>query len=613
MARRNSINQTYVQDMLDLWSRNQTKRAKYRRNLRCYLHTYGFALTNLKDTSVAGYYSNSSFDSEEDTSSGIQENIVKSTIDTLVAIMAAQKVRPFFNTVNGTFKDIKMVKAAQQFFDDLFDEQNLHKTITQCFRDACIFDTGVIFIDPYTKTVTRTMPWQIAFDQREASYNNLTRAVLKQENFPVTLIPFEEVRKKVNEMPIGSDVTYYKYWNLNDGILAHYIPELDFYKEEAWKPNVLPFIFLHYELPIKSASSSSIVDILWGIQEAIDALIVKIKDASQLSSPLKFFVPEQSTIKTSKISNRVGEVITYTALPNQTTAPVVTATEPFMDPQWLQLLDKLKEDAYELVGVSQLSASMQKPKGLNSGVAISTMEDIELGRFEVQSDMVIRAYTDIAKLCIAVFPEDEPILPPNRWREDIKWSDIVSAQDQMIIQFSSAENLSKDPQTRSQQVLMLVQMGVIPQSRVAALMEIPDAVQGYSLANNSINAVMKVIDDCLSTGNMNVPDYVDQESLMNEILNTQLSLYAAKGVDNQEDIDRLQELYQVVATMVQNQQTNAEMAASAALMQELQQDLSDPNGQINTMMNQAAMMPDEEEMDMTNITDNNIGEQQAYE
>lgn len=594
--------QLYIEDIEHLWGRGQTKRAKYRRNVRCYLHTYGFAMTNLDDTSVAGYYSSSRYDTEEDTSSGIQENVVKSCVDTMVAITAAIKARPFFNTVNGTFADIKLVKAAQQFFDDLFDEQNLHRTIVQAFRDACIFDTGIIFVDPATKTVTRVMPWQISFDQREASYNNLTRCVMKQENYPITLLPFaSELKKQCKDLPISSDVTYYKYWNLNNGVLCHYIPELDFFKEEEWIPNTLPFIFMHYELPIKSASSSSMVDVLWGIQEAIDALIVKIKDASQLASPLKFFVPEQSTIKASKITNRVGEVITYTALPNQTTAPIVTATEPFMDPQWLQLLDKLKQDAYELVGISQLSASLQKPKGLNSGVAISTMEDVELGRLEVQSDMIIRTYTDIAKLCIAVFPSNEPILPPNRWREDIKWEDIVAAQDQMIIQFSSAENLSKDPQTRAQQVLMLVQMGVIPQSRVSSLMEIPDAVQGYSLANNSINAVMKVIDDCLTHGIMNVPDYVDQESLLNEILNTQLSLYAAKGTNNQDDIDRLQQLYEIVASQQQKQMTDAEMAASAALMQEVQQDLANPNGQINSAMNQAAMTSEEDEMETNNL------------
>lgn len=581
------VNQEYIDDMMSLVDRNGNRRNKYRRNLRAYLHTYGFGMTNINDTAVAGYYSSSQYDTEEDTSSGLQENVIKSALDTLVAIMAAQKVRPFFNTINGTFKDIQIVKQAQQFFDQLYDDQDVHRTVINAFRDACIFDTGVVYIDYVGKSIHRVMPWQINFDNREASYGQLTRLVWKMENYPVTILPFADQKLKKAISDKRQDCTYYRYWNLNDGKLIHYIPEFEFYKEETWDKGVLPFIFMNYEIPIKSASSSSIVDILWGIQDAIDAILIKIKDASQLSTPLKFFVPEQSTIKVNKLSNRVGEIITYTALPGQSQAPIVTATEPFMDPQWQELLAKFKQDAFELVGVSQLSAQMQKPKGLNSGVAISTMEDIELGRFEVQSDMLIRTYTDIAKLCMEVFDPEEDILPSNRWRDSIKWADIVEAKDMLIIQFSSAENLSKDPQTRSQQIMTLVQMGVIPQSRISMLMEIPDAVQGYSLSNNNINAVMKVIDRCIEYDEMDYPDFIDDESLQNEILNTQLSLYAGNYENNKDDIEKLNRLYQLSAEKQMRSQTNAEMSAVTQLSNEVNADLADPNGQINTAIQEA--------------------------
>lgn len=580
-------NQEFINDIEYLVSRNGSKRGKYRRNLRAYLHTYGFAMTNIDDTSVAGYYNSSKYDDEEDTSSGIQENVIKSVIDTLTSIMAAQKVRPFFNTVNGTFKDIQIVKQAQQFFDQLFDDQDVHRTVISAFRDACIFDTGVIYIDRVGKSIERVMPWQINFDQKEASYGQLTRLAWKMENYPVTLLPFTDAKlKKAITDNKRQNVTYYRYWSLNDKKLVHYIPELDFYKEEAWEENVLPFIFLNYEIPIKSASSCSMVDILWGLQDAIDAILIKIKDASQLAAPIKYLVPDTGGINVNKMTDRTAEIMTYTPLPNQTNVPVEVVTAPFMDPQWQQLLDKFKQDAYEMVGVSQLSSQMQKPKGLNSGVAISTMEDIELGRFEVQSDMIIRSYTDIAKLCIALFDENEDILPQNRMRDSIRWYDIVEAQDQLIIQFSSAENLSKDPQTRAQQILMLVQMGVIPQTRVASLMEIPDAVQGYSLANNNINAVMKVIDNCIEKDDFNVPTYVDNETLMNEILNTQLSLYAGNYEKNREDLAKLDRLYQICAEKSMQSQTNAEMTAVQTLQNELSEDMANPNGQIPTAINQ---------------------------
>lgn len=575
--------QEYKDDITYLDNRNGTRRAKYRRNLRAYYHTYGFGMTNIDDTAVAGYYSSSDTDVEEDTSSGIQENVIKSCIDTLVSKIASQKVRPFFNTVNGTFRDMQIVKQAQQLFDALYDEQNVNKIISDCFRDSGIFDTGIIYVDKETKKISRVMPWQISFDNKEASYNSLTRLLWKMENYPVTLLPFNSK----NIQNIRQSVTYYRYYNLNDKRLVHWVPELDYYREEVWDRDVLPFIFLFYDDPIKSGSTTSIVDQLWGLQEAIDAILVKIKDASQLSSPLKYFVPENSTIKVKKLTNRTGEIITYTALPNQTTSPITTAVEPFMDPQWTQLLDKFKQDAYEQCGISQLSATSQKPQGLNSGVALSTMEDIESDRFEIQLNNVIRTYTDLAKLCIALFDENEDILPANRLRQSIKWADIVQAQEQLVVQFSAAENLSKDPTQRAQQVNMLVQMGVIPQSRVTALMEIPDSVQGYSLANNAINAVMSVIDDCLEKGVMDIPDYIPTQMLKEEIMNTCLSLRGANNDENKADIEKLLQLYEIVMGKEQDSMTSAEMMAVQTLQNELMQDLQNPDGQINSQINKA--------------------------
>lgn len=586
--------QDFINDMEWLVNREGARRQKYRRNLRVFYHTFGIGMNNIDDTSVVGYYSNSQHDTEEDTSSGIQENIIKSCIDTLVSKIASQKVRPFFNTVNGTFKEMRIVKQAQQFFDQLYDDQNVNKTVTKAFKDACIFDTGIIYVNPDTHRIERVLPWQVAIDSREASYNGLTRLVWKKENFPVTNIPFTDNKLKKQVVNTQQQVTFYEYWNLNEGKKVYYIPEMDFYKEEAWDKNILPFVFINYDDPIKGNSSVSIVDLLFGIQDEIDSLIVKIKDASQLSSPLKYLVPENSSVKVNKLTNRVGEVITYSALPNQTTPPVVAVTEPFMDPQWISLLDKLKQDAYELCGISQLSATSQKPQGLNSGVALSTMEDIESDRFEVQLNSIIHTYVDIAKACIALFDPNDSILPENRLRKGFTWGDIVEAQNQLVIQFSAAESLSKDPQTRAQQILMLVQMGVIPQNRIAALMEIPDTVQGYSIANNSIEAVMNVIDECIEDNNFEVPDFIPTDMLMQEILNTCLSLSSSnQDGRNQEDIDKLTQLYQLCAMKNNEAQTSAEMAAVGSLTNELMADMQNPNGQFNTAI-QGAMQASEQ-------------------
>ena len=547
--------------MFKLESYYGSLKSKFLRNYFLAENSMLLSLDSLTDDAVAGFYNNGRFEVEEDTTVSIQENIIKSCISTLVSKIASQKVRPFFNTVNGSFKDMQIVKAAQQFFDALYDNLNVNKVVSDAFKDSCIFGRGVVYIDKEEKAIKRVLPWQVFIDPREYSYGHLTKVAWKRTQFPVSLLSFEPDREL-------DFVTLWKYWDLNKRKLVTYIPELEYYKEEVWDANVIPFFIMNYESPIKGTNCQSICDLLMGIQLEIDALLVKIKDASQLTPANTVFVPENSNIDANKLSNRVGEVVTYYA-PQMTGEPIHVATPAFIDPQYLQLLDKFKQDAYELVGISQLSATSRKPQGLNSGVALNTIEDIESDRFETQLNQVVRAYVDIAKMCIAVFPPDEDILPPNRLRQSIKWADIVQSAEMMDIQFSAADALSKDPSTKLQQLQALYQAGIISQSRIAQLMEIPDINSGYSLANNALNAVLQVIDDCLVRNIFEVPDYVPSQMLQEEIINTMLSLKASNNVNNAVDIQKLMKLYSISDKKNVDAMTSAEMAAVSSLQQEM--------------------------------------------
>lgn len=567
------VNSKYVAELKNIWNKGGTYRSKCRRNLRMYEYSPTISMENLTDEEVVGYYQQGRFDIEDDTTSSVQQNVIKTCIDTLTSKIASKKVRPFLNTVNGSFRDMQIVKQAQLYFDQISDEQNWNKQITLAFKDACIFDRGVIYIDVKNKVAKRVMPWQIQVLSSEASYNDIKHLVWKQD----------DVISKDN---INKYTTVWHYWNLEEKKHIVYREEENEYIEETWKDE-LPFVFIYYTDPVKGYSASSVVDQLYGIQLEIDALVNKIKDASQLSDPLTYFVPEGSGIRTSKLSNRIGNVVQYTATPNMTGSPVTVATHPFMDPQWFEALRQFKEDAYELVGISQLSATSQKPKGLDSGVALATMEDIESDRFETQLNNVIRAYTDIAKKCISLFPEDEDILPPNRNRNSIKWFDIVEAKDMLVIQFSAAESLSKDPSTKLQQLLAFNAAGLIPKSRIAQLMEIPDLQQGYSLANNAINAVMSVIDDCIERDIYDIPDYIPLQMLQEEILSTCLSLRASNHKGNREDINKLMKLYDISMNKDVNAMTNMEMAITTQLGQAVNEQMQNAmnNGSFDAALN----------------------------
>jgi len=557
--------QDIIYNIQKLESYYGTYKAKCLRNYR--LYTYSSTVTlDLTDSEVVGYYHKGTFNIEDDTTSSIQENVIASCIETLCSKIASQKVRPFFNTVNGTFKEMQIARQAQTYFDQIYDEKDVNKTITNAFKSACIFDKGVIKI---TKDeISTRLPWNVYVDPKEVSYKKITYIAEKLPKTPGRLL----YTKYGIKDDFNLDYTVYEYYDIIEHTKAIYVEELNKVITEKWEPEVIPYLFMYYSDPIKGNTSQSVVDQLYGIQMQIDDILSVIKDSVQMNPGMTLFVPRTANIKTNMLSNRTGQIIQYDPIPNQSASPITYATSDIISAQFIQLLDKLKNDAYEIVGISQLSATSQKPEGLNSGVALSTMEDIESDRFETQLNSVIRMYIDVAKACMDIFPPDEDILPQGTNRANIKWSDIIEARDNLKIQFSAANSLSKDPSEKLKQLVALADAGVVPQSHIASLMELPDLQSGYNIANNAFNAVYTFIDEVIKNG---VPDYIpeylptDKGGLLEtEIVNTILSL-AVKPVENANEIEILKQLFAKLQEVQVNSQTNAEMMAVQQLNSEM--------------------------------------------
>lgn len=546
-----------IKNILEIESYQKAWRQKCRRNLILYEFTPNMDLTSQNDSTTVGFYNAGN----AENTSMIQENVIRSCIDTLGSKIASQKVTPFFNTVNGTFREIQVVKAAQQFFDILYDELNVNKVVVQAFVDSCITDRGIIYVNKDNKNIERIQPWQFFFDPREYAYGQLTHCAFKKTDYPASLL---------TEKTDLQTVTLHEYWNIKEHIHATYIEELNKVSFDKWDANILPFAILRWSNPVKASSSTCVVDLLFGIQKQINYLLSQIKDASKSSFGIKYIVPTDSDVKINRLNNSNGEVIEYTPqmTPNGV-MPVQPVTPAFMDGQWFTALQQFKQDAYEMVGISQLSAMSQKPSGLNTGVGLQTMEDIESDRFETQLNSVIRVYVDIAKICMEVFDPLEEVLPSSIYRGHITWKDITEARNLMSIQFSSLDKISKDPVVKQQIISQWVNSGYISRAHAMQLMEVPDDTRGYSLMNNSLNAVMSVIDDCIEKDIYDVPIYIDTALLKEEITSTLLSLKAAQNPENEVDIEKLQRLMYNVEAMNKNAMTSAEFAATQSLQEEL--------------------------------------------
>ena len=462
-------------------------------------------------------------------------NVIKSVIDSLVSKISNQKVRPYFTPVNGLFSTRAIVKQAQQFFDIIYDKEKVHEKITQAFRNSCIFNIGYVFFNPFTSELEAPGSWQVAICNTEKGYGTPTKALVEYKHFPVTQLDKYGIKGKyTNEY-----VNFKLYFDTIEHEMVAYVNTAEALKKK-YRADKIPLVPVYHNKPVFGTRTISIVDELDGIQQNIDLLNCKISAAMQLTAANTTFVEAGSSLQPGDISNKTGNVYSVKMGPGHTQLPVVNVTPVPCDPIWMQLLDKYVEQAYRVVGISEMSAESKKPAGLDSGVALQTLSDIESDRFMVQVDHYVNAFIDLANLIIEVM-EDGSILPKSVDTASYSWNDIRKQKELFKIQFSAMSILSKDPSTKLQQIMQMSQLGLITTDKIASFLDSPDLEDAYKEASAISDAVDACIEKAIDEDIYEIPDYIAYQQLLQRIIAWENKLYAADDTESLAKVSKLKE------------------------------------------------------------------------
>jgi hypothetical protein len=525
--------------------------AKAIRNGRKYYNSTNFYAASLRDNTPLGWnYEDYSYDKRSGVTPKV--NIAKSAVDTLCARISNQKVRPIFTPRDGSFSTRRAIQAIQNYFDDLFYSMNVNRLVTKAFRYGCLFDAGVLFVNPLTKKLEALPSWEVGIINSEAHYNNIfTTCLIRKMDFPTTLLDDYGIKLPQAKNRLYVDLELFFDAKGNRAIiLIDHQP----YKQVHYHGSRAPVIFLYFNEPLVGGRTSSLFDDLLPIQQQIDSIITKIKDASN-STPLNtIFAPDGSELNIQLLDNGAGNIIHYRPVPG-VTDPIKVATPNPIDPFYLGLYQTYKEDAFNMAGVSEMSAVGESPSHLNSGEALKTMENIESSRWDTQLAQVIRAYVQIAQLYIDVYDEKEEVLPPDKLRDEITWGDVKKHIDNVSIQFTAASALSNDPEKQIQLLKELSQLGYIKEYKISDYIDLPDVRKAFNEAGAIVDAVDKVIQNVLEPDkddpeNYHIPIFLDYETLREEILSLQNQFYSMSG-DHQEQIGRLQKLYMILQPLIE--------------------------------------------------------------
>jgi hypothetical protein len=496
------------------------------------------------------------FNAQTDDDTGLLPaiNVGRSMALTLQSKLIQTKGRIFFSPVNGLWETIKVVRNAQIYFDAFVDRDDVQSKIKQCVLDALIFDMGVLWIDDETKSTRRVRPWEFYVDPAEINYGKPSRALLRFDEYPLIAL-----RDKIKEGTLAFDLisgeltvkgTLQIYFDLIEQKKYTFINS-ELIDEQEIHYTELPFAMYYYNEPIKGLYSNSVMDNSYQNQRQIDSILRRVHDALELSPANTIYIPKsannQSVAKV--MSNRVGNVIEYDASLGQ----IVVSTPPAIDNQYVSMVEFFKREAFEQEGVSQLSAQSKKPTGINAGVALDTLQDIESERFQSQVDGLIQFQRDIYTKMIKCFPKEDDILPKRINRANIKWSKIVDQYEMFSMSSSMASVLSKDPKVKMEQIEKLQAQGIINPAMASSLLQLPDLEGAYSVATAAYDDCRRIIERAVDDERYDFYSVVNLQMLLTEVVNTLLQLDAVD--EDPRVLERLVKLMDIVVAKI-NEKNN---------------------------------------------------------
>ena len=452
-------------------------------------------------------------------------NIVHSICQAAAAKISKHRPAISFLTEGGNFTQKSKAKMFNKFIQGIFTEVEAYPIAQRAFLDACINGTGVIKIfTEFGKVKLERVPlYEMTVDPLEVENGYSPRQLFQTkrvsrfvlaEMFPDSrdaIMAADEERDDEytqNESRTSDMILCHEAWHLPSGPNAddgrHLIcVDNATLLDEPWDKDYFPFVFIRWTENPASFWGNGLTKEVKGIQVEINKLLARIQEQMHLATP-KVFIEDSSKIVQTHLNNRVWGAIKYRGAPPQFFVPRAVSGEMFSH------LDRLVDRAYEMTGISQLSAQSKKPVGLESGRALREFSDIESERFMVVGQAYEKLFTDAAKQIIRVVSESGSYVSKSydmtSGMERIQWSDIDLDEDQYVMQVKPIGSLPQTPAAKLSSVAEMTQNGLFTPEEAHQLLDFPDLEKANKLKTAHIDVIDMMIDGILEREEWNPPE-----------------------------------------------------------------------------------------------------------
>lgn len=506
-------------------------------------------------------------------------NIIQSITDTLVSRISQNEPSPRFLTDGADYKKRHLAQELNHFILGEFYQTHAYAKGTKMLRDACAMGPGLLKVyegDNEKVCVDRVMATDLYMDDNDSlngEPQQLIQVKLVDRDKLIANNPKE--RKVIEGTPqsypdnapdsgrtTADQIMVVEGWKLpsgDDPEAPGYVPGRHtiatmngiIFDDKKWTKTKFPFVLLNYSDPFLGYWGQGVATRQFGTQMAINRLSYTITRAITLVGVPRVFIEQSSKVVKAHNNNEIGVIVTYSGTkPSYEVAPC-NAPELYAE------RDKQIEYGFRTEGVSNMQATSEKPKGLNSGEAIRSYDDINSDRFsslqKKYENMYIELAYQIIDCAIDIAKRTgkyQTVYPNKDGTKEISLPQMDFLQDPFVIQCFTESALPRTPAGRIATVTEMVQAGMLTVKEGRRLMKAPDLEDNEKLDNASEERIFQILDKIVEKGEYTPPDPFLDFDLATTLTVQYINLYLAANLE-EDKADMLRAFFNQIQTFKQ--------------------------------------------------------------
>lgn len=400
------------------------------------------------------------------------------------------------------------------------------------FLDSCIFPAACAMkftadTENERVCIDRTLPWEIFVDPLEAQNGNplslfhvypYDRDSLAaqypehdEEIFRAPEYQDELTRNVAGTSRVADQIKVREAWRLpiSKSVKGRHVIAIDgagpgggggiVLLDEPWERKEFPFIFLRWAWEVLGFGAVSLIEEVMPICDEVNRAVRRSQDVVRRTSQSICMHQTGSLRSEDMLTNEDAINLEYNAgFPEPK-----WISPPPLNPQvleWIQIQDR---KAYEISGISQMSATSRKEQGVTAGVAIRTLADMETERFAIVFKKYETACAVEAARQIVACNDEIGAANDNyslSWRGDAalrkyRWNDVKLPEESYDVY--PVSGIKNTPTDRLQLAQELNAGGKLSDDALLRVIEYLDAKQEVDKAGKQRQLVERYIDEWL--------------------------------------------------------------------------------------------------------------------